>query len=145
MDKERVKRYNEKIQHLDQMLENLKKWTKDVKEYEFTERLDLTVQYAIYYAFLTSVEVITDTVAMIVKDLKKITKDDYSNIDIVKDKKIIDKNIAEKIKKANGLRNRIVHDYNKLDEVLAYGSIIELLDDIEKFKEDISKWLKKSF
>ncbi len=145
MDKERIKRYNEKLEHLNQMLENLKKWTKNIRENEFSEKLDLTVQYAIYYAFSTSVEASTDLVAMIVKDLKIITKDDYSNIDILKDKKIINYDLAKKLKEANGLRNRVIHGYNKLDEVHAYGSIIGLLDDIEKFKEAISKWLKKYY
>ncbi len=80
---------------------------------------------------------------MIVKDMKKIPKDDYSNIDILKKKKIITPVLTTNISEANGLRNRIVHNYNGLDDTIAHARLLELLKHVENFKEEIKKWLKK--
>ncbi|MCK4287149.1 MAG: DUF86 domain-containing protein, partial [Candidatus Lokiarchaeota archaeon] len=63
---------------------------------------------------------------MIVKDVKLIPKDDYSNINIIKNKKIVNSDLAAKLREANGLRNRIVHDYNGLDNEIAYNRLKNL-------------------
>ena len=81
---------------------------------------------------------------MIVKDVKLIPKDDYSNINIIKNKKIVNSDLAAKLREANGLRNRIVHDYNGLDNEIAYNRLKNLLKYFQEFKVKAKEWLKKN-
>ncbi|MEM4155552.1 MAG: HepT-like ribonuclease domain-containing protein [Archaeoglobaceae archaeon] len=65
-----------------------------------------------------------DVCAMLVKDLGKRVEDDYSNIEILHELGILDKELAEKLKTCNGLRNWLVHRYNKLDKKLCLNRLI---------------------
>jgi len=144
MEEERIKRYDDKLEYLNQTIENLNNWTESVDSKEFIERLELQKQYGIYHAFQIGIEIITDLVSMIVKDVKLIPKDDYSNINMLKNKEIISADLAAKLREANGLRNRIVHDYNGLDNELAYNGLTNLLKYFQKFRVEAKEWLKKN-
>ena len=145
ISKERLKRYNDKLENLNQSIKYLNDWTKNVDVKEFLEDLDMQKKYGIFYAFQITVEIITDITAMIVKDLKVVPKDDYSNIEILKTKKVITADLVAKIGEANGLRNRIVHDYNGLDEDLAYSNLLKLVKDLKIFEDETKKWLKMNY
>ncbi len=144
MEEERIKRYNDKLEYLNQTIENLNNWTESIDSKEFIERLELQKQYGIYHAFQIGIEIITDLVSMTVKDVKLIPKDDYSNINIIRNKKIISADLAAKLREANGLRNRIVHDYNGLDNEIAYNRLLNLLEYFQEFKVKAKEWLKKN-
>ena len=143
MDKDRIKRYKEKQEKLTEYLSYLKEWTKDLNVEDFN-KTDIKEQFSIYHAFQNVVEVITDISAMVVKDLKKIPKDDYSNLDLLVKENVINNELSSYIKEANGLRNRIVHDYNGIDDDIAYKKILSIFKYIIQFKEVIDNWLKKS-
>jgi len=145
MEEERIKRDNDKLNYLNQTIENLNNWTESIDSREFIERLELQKQYGIYHAFQIGIEIITDLVSMIVKDVKLIPKDDYSNISTIKNKKIIDADLAAKLREAYGLRNRIVHDYNGLDNEIAYNRLLNLLGFFQEFKVKAKEWLKKNY
>jgi uncharacterized protein YutE (UPF0331/DUF86 family) len=144
MEEERIKRYNDKLEYLNQTIKNLNDWTENLDSKEFIESLELQKQYGIYHAFQIGIEIITDLISMIVKDVKLIPKDDYSNINIIKNKKIVNSDLAAKLREANGLRNRIVHDYNGLDNELAYNRLKNLLKYFQVFKVEAKEWLKKN-
>ena len=144
MEEERIKRYNDKLEYFNQTIKNLEDWTENIDVKEFTENLELQKQYAIYHAFQISLEIITDVIAMIVKDSNKVPKDDYSNLDILKNNNILMSDLVVKIQEANGLRNRIVHDYNGLDDNIAYKSILECIQSLKQFNEEARRWLRKS-
>ena len=144
MEEERIKRYNDKLEYLNQTVKNLYEWTEGIDSKKFSESIELQKQYGIYHAFQLSIETITDMVAMIVKDVKLIPKDDYLNIDIITNKKIINPDLAANLREANGLRNRIVHDYNGLDNEIAFNRVIDLLKSLKKFMEEVKEWLKKN-
>jgi len=145
MEEERIKRYNDKLEYLNQTIENLNNWTESIDSKEFIERLELQKQYGIYHAFQIGIEIITDLVSMIVKDIKLIPKDDYSNINIIKNKKVVSADLAAKLREVNGLRNRNVHDYNGLDNEIAYNRLINLLKYFQEFKVKAKEWLKKNY
>ncbi len=145
MEEERIRRYNDKLEYLNQTIENLNNWTENVDSKEFIERLELQKQYGIYHAFQIGIEIITDLVSMIVKDVKLIPKDDYSNINIIKNKKIVSEDLAAKLREANGLRNRIIHDYNGLDNEIAYNRLTNLIKYFQGFKVKAKEWLKKNY
>ena len=144
MEEERIKRYNDKLEYLNQTIENLNDWTEGIDSKEFIEGLELQKQYGVYHAFQIGIEITTDLIAMIVKDIKLIPKDDYSNINLILNKKIIDTDLAARLREANGLRNRIVHDYNGLDNEIAYNRLINLLKHFQGFKVKAKEWLKKN-
>lgn len=145
MNKDRLKRYKEKLEYLDKRIENLKEWISNIKENEFIKKSALQERYSIYHAFQIAVEVIMDITAMMVKDENIIPKDDYSNIDVLKERNIIKSDICPKIKEANGLRNRIVHDYNGLNDSIAYERLFELMKIFKTFEREVNKWLKKNY
>jgi len=144
MEEERIKRYNDKLEYLNQTIANLYEWTEGIDSRTFSESIELQKQYGIYHAFQLSIEIITDLIAMVVKDLKLIPKDDYLNLETITNKKIISPDLAARLREANGLRNRIVHDYNGLNNEIAFNRLIDLLKYLKEFMGGVKEWLKKN-
>ena len=97
---------------------------------------------AVYKEFQELAEAISDILGMALKASGKIVEDDYSNIE--RGSKLIGvAEIASDLKKINGLRNVLVHEYNGIVEKRAFESITSLLPAAEAFSEGTKKWLKK--
>ncbi len=143
IDKKRIERYIEKLEHLKQLLKEIYKWTADINIEDFI-KLDLKEQFGIYHAFQIIIEIMTDIIAMTVKDLKIKPKDDYSNIECLEKEGFLSNELTLTLRKVNGLRNVLVHDYNGLDDSIAFRGIKEYSSSIEEFCEVISQWLKKN-
>ena len=120
---ERKKRYKEKIELADKRIAEIEEWLPSVED----ERSKL----ASYKAFQEVSEAISDIIAMLLKDKGKLVEDDYKNIESLKTLKIIDENDVKILEDANGLRNRIIHKYNKTDDEIAKESIKSLLPHIK--------------
>ncbi|MHA1253387.1 MAG: DUF86 domain-containing protein [Candidatus Helarchaeota archaeon] len=88
----------------------------------------------IFYNLHTSIEAILDLIAISLKDLGTPVKDDISNIYQITKIRNIDPNLGEQLRKANGLRNILVHRYNKVDDEI-------ILSSIPKLKKSLFKWL----
>jgi len=86
-----------------------------------------------------------DLVAMLVRDLGREVKDDYSNIDTLAELGLINESLADELKKLNGLRNVIVHKYDKVDFGLIKESLDEILDVIFNFLEVVKNAMQKIF
>ena len=132
MDELRNKRYRDKIQHIFDYIQELPIEPKNELE-----------KRGIFYSLQTSIEAMVDLIAMLVKDLGVRVKDDNVNIsEIIKIKKL-NPELGEKLKKANGLRNIIVHRYNEIDEQIILDSVQEvkdlLLDWIEIIEDSINE------
>jgi len=140
MELSRAKRYKDKVSKIIQNIRDIKEWA--YSEEVFLE--DRKTRLATYKAFQEAVEAITDIVAMMVKDLGEIPKDDYTNLEIIHNKNIISSELKKAIKEANGLRNRVVHEYNGIVDEVAYASIMSLLEYIEEFTRVTEKWLLKN-
>lgn len=131
IDFDRKKRYVEKISHARERLFNLEEWISDKEKKSVL---------ASEKAFQEAAEVLIDLFAMLVADLKLNVSDDYSNIEKVVSIEIITKEEGEICKETNGLRNRVVHEYNGFDENKFIESTEEILpklylilDKIENF------------
>ena len=61
--------------------------------------------------------------------------DDYENIDHLLAKNVIDKELAQNIKKLNGMRNAVVHRYGAVDVEL----IFENIEAIEQYGHSIPR------
>ena len=142
MDRSRFERYLEKMQVLDDTLEHLNSWNNDISTISLSE-INTRDKFAIFHAYQIIVETITDITAMIVKDIGKMPKDDYMNLEILLKSSLFPPDTLTKLKQANGLRNRIVHEYNGLIEKIAFEATSEHIELFEEFKRAVSEWLEK--
>lgn len=123
MDEDRFKRYWDKINLISKRSAEIKEWTA-ISPREFVT--DKKTKLATYKAFQEITEACMDIVAMMCKDSKIPPRDDYTNIELLRNNF---KNM-EPLIEANGLRNRLVHRYNTTDDVLAFESIKVILPGI---------------
>jgi uncharacterized protein YutE (UPF0331/DUF86 family) len=142
MEIERIGRYKDKLNIISERAQDIEEWVKGIDSSDFIN--DKKTRFAAYKAFQELVEASFDIAAMACKDLKIIPKDDYTNIDLLFDKKIIDNNLKNALYESNGLRNRLVHRYNHLNDAMAFDSIQEHLQVIFYFREAIEKWLRSN-
>ena len=124
MDELRIKRYRDKIQHIFEYINDLPLEPKNELE-----------KRGIFYSLQISIEAMVDLVAMLVKDLGIQVKDDNTNISEIVKIRNINPKLGEKLKKANGLRNIIVHRDNEIDEML-------ILDSTEEVKDLLLRWVE---
>ncbi|MEA3457850.1 MAG: DUF86 domain-containing protein [Candidatus Thermoplasmatota archaeon] len=134
MDKKRMKRYKEKIMIIEKRRDNIFSWISDEDEKSVL---------AIYKAFQELVESFTDIFAMMLKDLGEIVEDDYSNIEKLGEAGVFDEKQEAVLKEANGLRNRLVHEYNGLERKTAIHSINDVNAECDHILEDVRTWIKK--
>ena len=113
----RKKRYLEKLEVFEQEKEFMDSYT----------IADDVTKRALLYALQVCVDVVMDVAAMTTKDLGLAVEDDYTNIEKLEREKVLTSEEAELIRRFNGLRNAIVHKYNRLDLV----AVQEGLDNIE--------------
>jgi uncharacterized protein YutE (UPF0331/DUF86 family) len=142
MDIERISRYKDKLNIISERKQDIEEWMSGYDSSEFIK--DKKTRLAVYKAFQELVEASFDVAAMACKDLKIIPKDDYSNIDLLFEKKFINISLKNTLSESNGLRNRLVHRYNGLDDSIAFDSIMEHLTAISDFSEVIEKWLRSN-
>jgi uncharacterized protein YutE (UPF0331/DUF86 family) len=140
MDSERLRRYIDKVEHIEERIEDIRTWLNEIED---IREMDKKTRLAVYKAMQEAVEAATDAVAMILKDEGKLPKDDYTNIEKIFELNIIDKRAKEALIEADGLRNRLVHEYNELNDEIALESIQCLLVPIEEFIEAVKKWMRK--
>lgn len=125
----RKKRYKEKIDLIDERLEDAETLVND-----FSDKIK---RLACYKAFQEAVEGLFDIIAMTLKDKDKVVEDDYTNIDKLEEMRVINSQDAKILREANGLRNRVVHKYNKTDDNTAKKSIRNLLPHLRKISEKL--------
>lgn len=116
---ERKNRYRSKIGYILEKMYSLPD--------NITELDELGIE-GVLYRVHTSIEAAMDLAAMLVRDIGIDVGDDYDNIDILKEKNIIGAELADELKRLNGLRNAIVHKYGNVDTKL-------ILQNLESIKE----------
>ena len=135
----RKTRYVQKLNELKDRLEFIENRI-GLKE-EFLENRIL--RKAIYKEFQEAVEIVSDITAMLVKDFGFAVEDDYRNLEIISNKFRLEEKLILALKKANGLRNVLVHEYNGIIDEQAYESIVELLPFLKEFETKVRKWIEK--
>ena len=123
MDELRIKRYRDKINHVVDYIKDLPIIPKNELE-----------KRGIFYSLQTSIEAIVDLIAMLTKDLGFQVKDDITNITEIVKKRKLEFELGERLKKANGMRNIIVHRYIDFEEEI-------ILNSVEEIKNLLSEWL----
>lgn len=138
MEEKRKRRYLQKTAELEDRVDFLEA-NLGTKENFLANRV---LRKAMYKEYQEAVEILSDLAAMMVKDSKKLVEDDYTNLE--RACTILRKeHIEEQMKKANGLRNVLIHEYNSIIDELAYDSMVELLPLISEFNEGVKKWTER--
>jgi len=141
VDIERAKRYREKLNLILERMADIEDWIPfDISDFISDKRTRL----ATYKAFQELIEASFDVAAMVCRDSRIIPKDDYTNMEALFNKKIIEVSLKNVLIESNGLRNRLVHRYNTLDDSIAFESIRTLLPGFRHFVEVIDKWLTEN-
>lgn len=104
---------------------------------------DRILRKAIYKEFQEAVEAVSDVCAMVRRGLNSSAKDDYSNIDFLVERDILEERLGLKLKEANGLRNRLIHGYDGVNDKIACYTIKELVEDLRDFSEVVIEWIRK--
>ncbi|MGQ0536225.1 MAG: DUF86 domain-containing protein [Methanobacteriota archaeon] len=136
MDPERNVRYRDKIAHARHRLDVFLEWSPGAAG-------SLQVRLACYKAFQEAAEATLDVVSMMVKDSSRDSKDDYTNIAILQEAGIVSVEMAKSLNELNGLRNRLVHEYNGIRDELAIESGRRLVPRIASFFEEVGRWTSK--
>ncbi|WP_048149247.1 DUF86 domain-containing protein [Palaeococcus ferrophilus] len=127
----------------------LEKLEKFEEEYEFIkghEMRDEVTRRALLYSLQVCVDVAMDIVAMLTKDLGITVEDDYTNIARLERKGVLSREEASLLRKYNGLRNAIVHKYDRLDLNAVedglkrmdelYGIVLKLVEEYERLGQE---------
>jgi len=88
---------------------------------------------ALFYRLQVSVDAAMDVIAMLCKDLGITVKDDYSNINELETLDIFSKEISNELRRLNGLRNALVHRYNKIEEEQIIKEKVHFVEILKKF------------
>lgn len=131
----REQRHKDKIELAEERISNIREWHK--------EKADLKSRLATYKAFQEAAEALMDICAMICKDNGKTVKDDYGNIETLEAMKVIGEKLGGLLKEINGMRNRIVHEYNGFSYSIFSGNVERLLGGMEEFIGAVEKWAGK--
>lgn len=91
----------------------------------------------VLYRVHTSIEAAMDLAAMLVRDIGIEVGDDYDNIETLKEKKVIDAELADELKRLNGMRNAIVHKYGSVDTELILQNLERIKEILHSFIENI--------
>jgi uncharacterized protein YutE (UPF0331/DUF86 family) len=75
---------------------------------------------ALFYRIQISIDAAMDIIAMLCKDFGITVKDDYTNMEELEKLNIFPSKILNDLRKWNGLRNVLVHKYNKIEEELVF-------------------------
>lgn len=122
MDNLRKIRYKEKIELIRERIEQFDREPQNKIE-----------KWGVYYAIQTSIELVFDLIAMLIKDMGIVVKDDEDNVEKIIKEKSLDKELGSRLKDAKGMRNIIVHQYNGINEDIIFESLPELKNLIEKW------------
>ena len=118
----RKERYLEKINFILDKIE-------DIPEFEDDIRRD-----AAFYRMQVAIEAAMDIIAMLTKDLGGDVKDDYTNISFLVEKEVLDKDLGERLKELNGLRNVIVEEKREF-----------VFETLNEFVERVENVIKRIF
>ncbi len=94
---------------------------------------------ALFYRLQVSIDAAMDVIAMLCKDLGITVRDDYSNIDDLEKLNIFQTDLLKNLRRLNGLRNALVHRYNKIEEERIIQEKENYVDNLKKFVKDVEK------
>ncbi len=136
-----MSRLNEKIKEIEEYCSELE----EVAPLNFEEYANnLMRKLACERALEKIIEGVNDLAILIIKEKRlPIPKEDIRAFEILLEKSIISKELAEKLKQAKGMRNILTHEYGKVDDEIIFEAIDkEILKDAHEFIIKIKEALR---
>lgn len=96
---------------------------------------DLTIRAACERYLEKIVEAATDLAFFAIKEKKlRLPEDDADAFNVLLENKIIDEQIASRLKSAKGMRNIIAHQYGAIDDSIVFEAVTQHLNkDVKEF------------
>ena len=137
VDETRRQRYLDKLVLVQLRRRQVEEWTSDLTG---DLAADARTQLAVYKALQEIVESAMDLCAMRMRDIAQVAKDDYSNIDLLAQRGEISADLARVLREANGLRNRLVHTYDRIRDDLVLVFVRTRLPELVRLAEEVRPW-----
>lgn len=137
MEENKKKRFLQKLESLEDRLTFIEDNFAEIGELKENRVL----KKALFKEFQELTEALGDLSAMMTREEGRLVKDDYTNLDGLKP--FLEPDIIKNLKKANGLRNVLVHEYNGIIDGLAFESMKEVLPSFWVFDKMVREWLTK--
>jgi len=139
MDTARRQRYRDKASLLHLRSGQVREWTRNLDAASFAA--DARTQLATYKALQEIVESAMDLCAMRLRDKGQVVKDDYTNIQTLEAFTDLDAEAARVLRESNGLRNRLVHAYEQIQDRLVMVFITQRLSTlVDRMEEAVRIW-----
>ena len=134
------KRISDKINQIENFLSDLIKYRPDSLE-DYEQKND---KKAICERYLEKIiEAMVDLAFLVVKEKRlDIPDSDMAAFDILEKNKVINSNLADRLKEARGMRNILIHQYGEIDDTIVFEVVH---NEIEKDAEEFLENVKKSF
>ena len=135
-------RVDDKIMEIEKYLQELSEIIPGNFE-EYQENLEKKAACERYFQKI--IEAAVDLTFLVIKENKlKTPEENKEALDILSGKEIISNKISEKLKDAIGMRNFIIHQYEKLNDEIVFDALTEQLErDIKEFISSIKSAIKK--
>ncbi len=133
-----MNRINDKIKEVEEFLENLKSYVPETFE-EYAR--DNKTKDASERCFEKIMESVLDLAFLIIKE-KNLSKPESEEtaLKTLANEGIIEQNLYLRLKDAKGMRNFIIHQYEKINDSLVFTTIKEELEkDINEFLDSIGR------
>ncbi|MHB8584870.1 MAG: DUF86 domain-containing protein [Thermoplasmatota archaeon] len=135
MDAARLSRYLMKVDHARERLSQASEWIG-------LGRKDVVHRLAAYKAFQESVEAVSDLLAMALIDSGQPPTDDYRNVERAAATGLITAALAPALAEATGLRNRLVHEYDTLDDARVREAMPRLEPQVRQAIQEVERWAR---
>ncbi|TFH01851.1 MAG: DUF86 domain-containing protein [Candidatus Thorarchaeota archaeon] len=99
---------------------------------------------ALYYCLFTSIESTMDLIAMLIKDKGNIPMGDNYNVEHLVSQGFVTEDLALHLKRCNGLRNVLVHQYNGIDREIVLDSFKDVKDALSQMVRHMEEYLDES-
>jgi uncharacterized protein YutE (UPF0331/DUF86 family) len=127
-----IRKNSKYLKQLRAKVKNFDEYSSDFEIIGSTERyLQLCAQSIISIIHLMIIDL----------DMNK-PEDNYEAISIIFNSKIVSDEMANKLGKIIGLRNALVHEYEEIDNKKIYDVLVNHIEDIDEFENNIRKYIK---
>lgn len=137
ISEERRNRYLDKLDVLEERLDDLEGWMQDPDEELLNNK---ERRFAVYKAFQEAVEAVTDLCAMYLVDHQHGIGGDSENIGKCGGR-LFSEELTRTLIQANGLRNRVIHDYNGFSDQIALKGIRNQTGAMNRFHAEVKGWI----
>ena len=129
-----------KLDEMTRYVEELKEMLPEEEEY----LQNLIKRRACEKTIEVAIESLIDVSAMIVSAERfGLPASEESILDILVERKVLSKELGERLKDMKGFRNILIHRYAHVDDEIVYQNLTDCLDDFNKFGKSIGLYFEK--